>query len=1081
MKPGLSGRRAVGAWGLVLCAGFMVVAAGCSRQARQARHLERAGRQFQAERYREASLEYMSVLGTDPTNRVALRGLGLALFEMGEMRAAIPCLLKAEEADSKDVEVRLKLGSLYLLMGLQEKARERAESVLRQSPDHLDALVLYAASAGPREADEAIARLLPHAARYADQARFLVALASLHANRGDLDKAEGIYRDALQRLPKSWELHLALADLYARKRDPARAGEAYRLAAELAPVKSMAPVKRARFCWSEGRHDEARAILDDVLRAAPQFGAAVMARAEMALRDRDPAQAAQLLEGFLKAEPSALEAFLLLQRVKLAQGKVDEAIAGYRKVVAAFPKAAQGWYLLGVAWLQKGDIQKAIGECERALELDADHLDALRLVAELHIRAGQPDAALSAVRPYLVRHPGEGALHTVVGAAYGAKKDHLRAAETYREMIQRMPTNPQGPYLLGLALRKLGREAEAAARFEEALKLDPAFPEALDQLAGLLAVRGGSWADGVRRIEQQLAVAPDSAAHAYLLGSYLSRMRAWDKAEQAFLKAVERRPELTAAYVGLSHVYAQTRRVDEALGKLDEALAVRSNDVASLMMKGLILTGRDRPAEAAEAYRRILALNPSFVPALNNLACLTLESPATREEAYELARRARSLDPRDPRVADTFGWILYLRGEYKWALTLLQEALEPLGGEPEVHYHAGLCLAALGNEGKARAALAKALELSSKFPGAREAAAMLNVLAAGESLQEFAGAEQVEAFLAAHPDLPLALVKGGAYYQRTGHAERARALFEKALAVNKGYVPALMGLARLWAGPLGQPDRALAYAKQARDASPGDAEVAHVLARLAFQRGDFRWAQSLLAEGEGRTSETPERLYLLGMIQYVQGRTDAATNLVARALEAGTGFPSAEGARRFMEHAGDPGAALRGVPESALLAPPAVENLPLLMYAAAGHERSGDPGKAQSLYAHAAAKYPDFVPAYRRLAVLLTGQESVSEPEFKMLVKARELLPADPAVARSLGQAAYLRGHYEWAVNLLQESARQFPDTAEVFYYLGMGHHRLKHADAARKALARGLELDPQSRLAPVAREWMEGKPGGRD
>jgi tetratricopeptide (TPR) repeat protein len=1057
--------------------GCLIVTPGCSRQARQARHLERAGRQFQAERYREASIEYMNVLGTDPTNRVALRGLGLALFQVGEMRAAIPCLLKAEEADPGDAEVRLKLGSLYLLMGLREKARERAEAVLRQETGHLDALALYAASAGPRETDEAIARLLPHAARHAGQARFQVALATLYAGRGDVEKAESLYRDALERLPQSWELHLARADLYARKRDLVRAGESYRAAAGLAPVTSLAPVKWARFCESEGRLDEARAILDGVLREAPDSGAAVMARAELALRDRDPALAAGLLEGFLKAEPSNVEAFLLLQRVKLAQGKVDEAIAGYQKVVTAFPKAAQGHYLLALAWLQKGEARKAIAGCERAMELEADHLDALRLMAELHIRAGQPDQALSAVRPYLARHPEDVSLLGVVGAAQGARKDHVQAAATYREMIRKMPTNPRGPYLLGLALRKLGREEEAAASFEAALKLDPAFLEPLDQVAGLLAARGGRWADGARRIEQQIAVVPESAAHSYLLGTYLSRMRDWEGAERAFLKAVQQRPELTAAYVGLSHVYARTRRVDEALGKLDAALALRSNDVASLMMKALILTGRNRSAEAAEAYRQILALNPTFVPALNNLACLSLESPAMREQAYEWARQARSLEPRDPRVADTLGWILYLKGDYQWALTLLQEALESLGAEPEVQYHVGLCQAALGNEDKARAACAKALELAGDFPGAREAKALLDILSAGDSLQERNGAGEVEAFLAAHSDSPLALVKGAAYYQRTGDAGRARALFEKALAVHKGFVPALVGLARLWAGPLGKPDRALAYAKQAREAAPGDAEVALVLATLAFQGGDFQWAQSLLAEGAGRTAGTPESLFLLGLIQYAQGRTDEATNRVAQALQSGTGFPSAGDARRFMERAGNPGAALRDVPESALLAPLSVENLPLLMQAAADHERSGETGKARFLYEAAVAKYPAFIPAYRRLAALLMGRESISEPEFKRLVKARELLPADPVVARSLGQAAYLRGQYEWAVDLLQESARQYPDAAEVFYYLGLGQQRLKHADAARKALARGLELDPGSRLAPLARQGLEGNP----
>lgn len=1048
--------------------------AGCSPAARQTKHLERAEKHFKAKRYREAAVEYLNVLHKNPTNLAALRGMGLAAYETGEMRTALPCLLRAEMLDPGGVDVKLKLGVIDLAMGEKAKAVARAEDVLKQQPENLDALILHGAGvSGAKDVELAIGRLLPLAGKFGDKPGFHLALASLYLKAGDTGAAEEVYRNALAQMPKAWELHLARADLYASQRDLTRAEQSYKEAADCAPPKSIARVRMAAFLWASGRRGEAKVLLDGLLKQESAFGAAVMARVEMAFQERDYAVAASLLQGLLKAEPSNVEAFLALQRINAAQGKVDEAIAGYEKVVSAFPKAAQGRYLMALALLQKGDGQKALGECARALELDPDHRDAVFLLAQLHVRLGQPESALALLKPYLSRHPGDEQASILIGLAYVAKKDYSSAANTYREMIKRMPSSPRGPCLLGLVLEKMGREAEAETQFEEALRLDPQYLDALQPLAGLLSARGRNWSDGARRIEQQLARVPDSPGIHHLLASYYTLMKEWDKAEKAFKRVIELRPDSTVAYMGLSHIYEATQRDDKALAKLDGVLAVNSNDVAALMVKGLILTKKGRPADAAENYRRILAVRPDFVAALNNLACLYLEDPKRLDQAYELAKRARTLAARDPRIADTLGWVLYCRGEYKWAMSLFQEALESMSGEPELLYHAGMCQAALGNDKEAQATLSKALAASGMFPGAGKAKAMLDVLSSGEKLQEQSSKEQVEAFLARHPENPFAMIKGGAYYEAKGDVVRARELYEKSIARNALFFPGLIRLAKLWAGPLEDVGKAHEMVKQAREAAPGNSEVMDAAAAIAFRKGDYRWAQSLLMESVSKGGETPQRQCLLGMAKYAMGKIDEATNLIDRALGASSGFAGAEEAKRFLERVRKPDAAVgRNVPapESATIG---VDDLPLRMHEADASARKGNKPSARSMYERIVGQYPDFSPAYRGMAMLIADQQSFSDIEFKALSKARELMPSDPDVGRVLGQAAFSRGQYSWAAQLLQESSAAFPDNATVFYYLGMCHRQLKDGGAAKKALRRGLELDPASSLAPRAREYL--------
>lgn len=1046
----------------------VLAAAGCSPQAKTARHLARANHYVQEEKYRNAVIEYMNVLQAEPTNRVAVRGMGLSLYQMGEVRGAITYLQKAEDLDPNDAEVRLKLGTLFLVMGDRAHARQRAEAVLKGSPDNLDALVLWGAGvSSSNEVATAIARLSSVGARFPDQPKFYVTLASLHISAGDFDSADAVYRRALEKIPQSWEIHLARGDMYLLKRDSVRAGEEYQAAADLSPVKSMARVKLARFRWADGKNAEAKRILEDLLKQEPRFSAAAICRAELALGERDYEAALKLLDGIMKAEPSNLEAFLLIQRVKLAQGKDDEAIAAYTKLVSAFPKAAQGRYLLGTAWLHKGDVQKAIGECERAVALDANHGEAVRLLAELHIRTGQPDLALALLKPLVVKHPADVLAHVLIGAAYNARKDYTLAADAYRNLMTNMPGNPQGPYLLGVTLRRLGRDDEAVAMFEDALRLEPRSMEALEQVASLLAVRQKKWEAAADRIRKQIEKVPDAAGHHYLLGNALMQQRDWEGAEKAFQKAIDLKPEITAAYLGLSYVYVATHKEDQALGKLDGALSVNSNDVASLMMKGILLTKRNDPANAAIQYQRILVVSPNFIPALNNLACLYQESPALKEKAYDYARRARDLAPRDPSVADTYGWILFRRGEYKWALTILQESADQLAGEPEVLYHLGMCQAAVGEAGKARASLVRALESTKEFPGRGEAKNMLDVLSAGDALAELASVEKVEAFLAKHSDNPYALVKGGAFYEQAGDFGRAVSLYEKVLARNAHFVPALVRLATLCADRLNQLDRALVLARQAREDAPADPHVADTLAAVAFRKGDYKWAQSLVMESISREGETPERQYLLGLVYYALGKIEASTNLITQAQGASAA------AKQFMDRIRNPGLAQGQMSEADLTTPLTVENLPLLMHLAEAYEQKGEKARAQSLYEKAAELYPDFSPAVRKLALACIGQKSFSEREFKVLVKARELLPADPDVGRALGEAAYAKGQYQYAARLLQEVVAKVSDKADVYYYLGMSYQKLKNKDSARTALKRALELDPRAEWAPAVREML--------
>src|SRR3989475_12324592 len=143
------------------------------------------------------------------------------------------------------------------------------------------------------------------------------------------------------------------------------------------------------------------------------------------------------------------------------------------------------------------------------------------------------------------------------------------------------------------------------------------------------------------------------------------------------------------------------------------------------MLLAAVYDGKGGSAKPQQGYEKVLALNPRFAPAANNLAYLYSEHGGDKEKALQLAQTAKEVAPEDPSISDTLGWILYRRGVYLRALSLLQESAAKLPSNPEVQYHLGMAAYKTGDKETARKALAIAVNSPTNLPGKDEARKVL--------------------------------------------------------------------------------------------------------------------------------------------------------------------------------------------------------------------------------------------------------------------------------------------------------------------------------------------------------------------
>jgi uncharacterized protein (TIGR03790 family) len=141
-------------------------------------------------------------------------------------------------------------------------------------------------------------------------------------------------------------------------------------------------------------------------------------------------------------------------------------------------------------------------------------------------------------------------------------------------------------------------------------------------------------------------------------------------------------------------------------------LVKQSPDYAAARLQlGMLLDGDAEYAAAREQYAALLKTQPNNVIALNNLAYSLAVHEKNPAEGLALARRAFALVPRDIRIIDTLSWIYHLQGNSAEAAKLLRDVVQRNTGNTDVHFHAAIVFAAVGDLRAAEQQLSIAVRL----------------------------------------------------------------------------------------------------------------------------------------------------------------------------------------------------------------------------------------------------------------------------------------------------------------------------------------------------------------------------------
>lgn len=602
-----------------------------------------------------------------------------------------------------------------------------------------------------------------------------------------------------------------------------------------------------------------------------------------------------------------------------------------------------------------------------------------------------------------------------------ALKSLLYVHGRFRDLIvvlEQEAKSTQDPEARALAMYRVGRiHADRLGALDEAITaIESAAADAptdamiLAELARLyeMAKRWGKLVGVLETLVSTTTSAPHRVAILHRMGQIAEeRLSDGDRAVECYRRALENDATYLPALQALANLYTQrqhwTALVAMHIGEAQSGRDPQRRAAAHARVADIMERSLDNVDQAIEHHKQALGLSPGYAPSFKALVRL-YSSKKRFHELVELYERALDLAPsEDERIT-----LLFKIGRlHEDALHAPLPAIAAFQRVLVVHpNHLGAIHAVqrAAERGEAWEELVRALELEAeKITVKAERAALLH--RAAEVTEERLGdvdlaLTRYNKVLALDDRYAPALSSLGRLYHRAGRWEDVLHVYQKELAVTpRGAAAAalLYKMGELAEDRLGRDDEATKHYRAAVDADPKHLAALHALTRLESARGQWKDVVRLL-ELELESLEDPGArarvAYRIG--ETCENRLDDAKRALdayGRAIALAPDLrPALDGRVRLLERAKDYKTLVAELEKEATGAKDPAQALVARLRAAEIHrDQLNDVPKAIECYEAILAQAPDHLAALRGLEPLYAAQSATDKLGQCLAAQARIL------------------------------------------------------------------------------------------
>ena len=421
----------------------------------------------------------------------------------------------------------------------------------------------------------------------------------------------------------------------------------------------------------------------------------------LAVKDSDHKAAVDNLDAMLVDDPAGFEAGML-EMLKLIEKekRVQFAYDVLEDVNKRQPSQPKVLFIQALLASMIPDNALAQDKIDQTLKLEPDWTKALIFQAQL---AGRNHDLLKA-RKYLEKavkqSPEDTQLKKLLLEVLVNSHAYDDALHLCQTLIDERPDDGENLFAMALIHIQMNQLDKAENNLEKLVKN----PEWEDQAAfylGKLEVerrhldKALAWFDRVE--EGKYALDADLAGV-----SILMNQKRYDEVRSRIANMEVRHSENKPKVLMIkAELLNQLGQYQEAIDVLNEALKAAPDNRDILYAQALVAERSGRMDLLERDLRKILDKNPDDVPALNAFGYSLVNKTDRYDEAEKYLDHALQLQPDEPVIIDSYGWLLFKRGKLEQALEYLRRAYAKLP-ENEIVAHVAEVLWVMGNEKDAK-------------------------------------------------------------------------------------------------------------------------------------------------------------------------------------------------------------------------------------------------------------------------------------------------------------------------------------------------------------------------------------------
>lgn len=507
---------------------------------------------------------------------------------------------------------------------------------------------------------------------------YKILAAEIAGRRGRVDLAASNYYDAASASddPRVSERAVKLA-LYSRDLD--RAGSAVSRWVELAPESIDAWQHKAQVSLRQKNVDDTTFALEKVINLSDDSPSTVISNVvNSILRQSDSEIGAQVLD-------------------QLGQ---------------RFPDSTDTQYGIGRFAMSKGERVTALKAFERALEIDPDNVEALLSKARLQVDTGNVDEALQPVEAFLDRKSENVAGHLGYARLLVEAGQFEKATTRFQVIAEKFPDDADAYLTIGLLALEIKRVQQAEKYLQRVVALDEHLDEA-NYYLGRIADSGRDYQTAIDRYEA--VEGGDNFFSAQIRSAELHGLVGEvDKGREliANLKTYTDEPAIQIELItSESRLLNSDDQHEESLKILTEGLQRYSDNASLLYARALVAERLDKREVFETDLQKVIEAQPDNGYALNALGYFLVDRNERLDEAEKYLTRAIELQPSDPAIIDSVGWLYYRQQRYDESIEMLRRAYDILP-DAEIAAHLGEVLWVSGDESSATKVWEEALKSS---------------------------------------------------------------------------------------------------------------------------------------------------------------------------------------------------------------------------------------------------------------------------------------------------------------------------------------------------------------------------------